>query len=170
MVLEIVQTSPMGGKPVILFPQKYFTAYVIGIGPFASQRLWLWLKTLFQSCTVSLLYFTRTWSMQSFRVYQSCVKSLRKCECNVSFRSFHCLVLNLMQFSCEVRDWATRPKVWSRRKLLPVLQRGDPTLQGISTKYKFQFFLARQVLKEMGTWSVPGMTSLCTLRKIPQIR
>ena len=132
MVLEIVQTSPMGGKPVILFPQKYFTAYAIGIGPFASQRLWLWLRTLFQSCTVSLLYFTRTWSMQSFRVDQSCVKCLRKCECNVSFRSFHCLVLNLMQFSCEVRDWATRPKVWSRRKLLPVLQRGDQTLQGIN--------------------------------------
>ena len=39
MALEVVQTSPLGGKPIILFPQKYFTAYAIGIGPFAGQGL-----------------------------------------------------------------------------------------------------------------------------------
>ena len=39
MALEIVQTSPVGGKPIILFPQKYFTAYAIGRGPFVDQRL-----------------------------------------------------------------------------------------------------------------------------------
>ena len=55
------------------------------LGPFAGQRLWLWLRTLFQSCTVSLLYFTRTKCIQSFRVDQSCVKCLRKCECNAKF-------------------------------------------------------------------------------------
>ena len=170
MTLEIVQTSPMGGKPIILFPQKYFTAYAIGIGPFAGQRLWLWLRTLFQSCTVSLLYFTSTKCIQSFRVDQSCVKCLRKCECNAKFLVFSLFGLKLDAIFLWSTWLSNEAKSLIQTETSPCTSERWPNTSRNKRNTNFNFSYARQVHKEMGTWSVPGMTSLCTLRKIPQIR